>query len=103
MAHRITVVEGSAPAALSGLVAPQAVFIGGGLDAAMFGGVWPLLASGARLVAHAVTLETDALLAGLHQQHGGELMRIELAHAAPLGRMRSWDATRPVVQWSVVK
>jgi precorrin-6B C5,15-methyltransferase / cobalt-precorrin-6B C5,C15-methyltransferase len=43
------------------------------------------------------------LLASLQQQHGGDLMRIEIAQAAPLGRMRSWEAARPIVQWSVVK
>ena len=58
---------------------------------------------GQRLVAHAVTLETEALLGELHQQHGGELMRVEIAHAAPLGRYRSWEAARPVVQWSAVR
>ena len=58
---------------------------------------------GTRLVAHAVTLETDALLSELHRLHGGELMRIEIAHAGKLGRYRSWEAERPVVQWSAVK
>ena len=47
-----------------------------------------------------MTLETEALLSELQQRHGGELMRIEISHAAPLGRMRSWEAARPVVQWS---
>jgi precorrin-6B C5,15-methyltransferase / cobalt-precorrin-6B C5,C15-methyltransferase len=103
LAHKIAVVTGSAPAALAGLEKPDAVFIGGGLDAAMLDVLWPLLAQGTRLVAHAVTLETEALLAALQQQRGGELMRIEIAHAAPLGRMRSWEASRPIVQWSVVK
>ena len=103
LAHRIAVVTGCAPAALAGLEKPDAVFIGGGLNAAMFDALWPMLVKDTRLVAHAVTLETDALLSGLQQQHGGELMRIEIAHAAPLGRMRSWEASRPVVQWSVVK
>ena len=51
---------------------------------------------------NAVTLETEAVLAALHATHGGELLRIELAHAAPLGRMRGWVPARPVVQWSVV-
>ena len=48
-----------------------------------------------------MTLETEALLAELQHKHGGDLMRIELSHAAPLGRYRSWEAARPVVQWSV--
>ncbi|RXH21023.1 precorrin-6y C5,15-methyltransferase (decarboxylating) subunit CbiE [Bradyrhizobium zhanjiangense] len=103
LAHRITVVTGNAPEALAALEAPDAVFIGGGFDAAMFDAIWPRLAPGTRLVAHSVTLETEALLGELQQHHGGELTRIEIAHAGPLGRYRSWEAARPVVQWSVVR
>lgn len=103
LAHRITVVTGKAPEALAGLDAPDTVFIGGGLDRAMFDAVWSRLSPGTRLVAHAVTLETEALLGELHQRHGGELMRVEIAHATPLGRYRSWEAARPVVQWSAVR
>ncbi|WP_296743942.1 precorrin-6y C5,15-methyltransferase (decarboxylating) subunit CbiE [Mesorhizobium sp.] len=103
LSHRIGVVKGAAPEILSGLASPDAVFIGGGFDAAMFDGVWSRILTGTRLVVHAVTLETEALLSDLHQRHGGNLMRIEIAQANPLGRYRSWDATRPVVQWSVVK
>ncbi|MGY4625718.1 precorrin-6y C5,15-methyltransferase (decarboxylating) subunit CbiE [Bradyrhizobium sp. USDA 4486] len=103
LAHRITVVTGKAPEALAGQDVPDAVFIGGGLDLAMFDAVWSRLSPGARLVAHSVTLETEALLGELHRRNGGELMRVEIAHAAPLGRYRSWEAARPVVQWSVVR
>lgn len=103
LAHRITIVTGKAPEALAKLDAPDAVFIGGGLDIAMFDAIWARLAPGMRLVAHSVTLETEALLGELHQRHGGELMRVEIAHAGPLGRYRSWEATRPVVQWSTVR
>jgi precorrin-6Y C5,15-methyltransferase (decarboxylating) len=103
LTHRIMVVVGSAPAALASLDKPDAVFIGGGLDAGMFEAVWKLMPDGARLVAHGVTLETEALLSELQQRQGGELMRIDIAHTAPLGRYRSWQASRPVVQWSVVK
>lgn len=103
LAHRITVVTGQAPDALAALEAADAVFVGGGLDRAMFDAVWSRLAPRTRLVAHAVTLETEALLGELHQQHGGELIRVEIAHAAPLGRYRSWDTARPVVQWSAVR
>ncbi|MCK1361019.1 precorrin-6Y C5,15-methyltransferase (decarboxylating) subunit CbiT [Bradyrhizobium sp. 199] len=103
LAHRITVVTGKAPETLAQLDAPDAVFIGGGFDSAMFDAIWSRLSPGGRLVAHSVTLETEALLGELHQRHGGELMRVEVAHAAPLGRYRSWEAARPVVQWSVVR
>jgi precorrin-6B C5,15-methyltransferase / cobalt-precorrin-6B C5,C15-methyltransferase len=103
LTHRITVIEGVAAQVLSGLEPPQAVFIGGGLDAATFHAVWSRLEPGTRMVAHAVTLETEALLSELNQRQGGELMRVEIAHAGHLGRYRSWEAARPVVQWSVVK
>ncbi len=103
LAHRIKVITGRAPDALSDLDQPDAAFFGGGLDATMFERVWALLPHGARIVAHSVTLETEALLAELHSRYGGALMRIELSHAAPLGGFRSWDAARPVVQWSAVK
>ena len=101
--HRISVVEGTAPAILSELEKPQAVFIGGGLDAAMFDGVWSLLPAGTRIVVNAVTIETEALLSELHQRHGGEMMRIEIAQAGELGRYRAFEPARPVVQWRTVK
>ena len=103
LSHKIKIVTGSAPAALSALERPDAVFIGGGLDAAMFDSVWRSATDGTRLVAHSVTLETEALLSELQQRHGGGLMRIDISHAAPLGRYRAWEASRPVVQWHVVK
>ncbi|MEO0830225.1 MAG: cobalamin biosynthesis bifunctional protein CbiET, partial [Pseudomonadota bacterium] len=58
------------------------------------------IASGARVVANAVTLEAEALLSALHSKHGGTLMRIEIANAAPLGKKRGWRASFPIVQWS---
>lgn len=103
LAHRITVITGAAPEALAALDGPDAAFIGGGLDSAMFDAIWSRLTPGTRLVAHGVTLETEALLGELHQRHGGELMRVAISHAGPLGRYRSWEAARPVVQWSVVR
>lgn len=103
LAHRITVIVGAATDVLPGLQTPDAVFIGGGLDAVTFDTVWSRIAPGTRLVAHAVTLETEALLADQHQRHGGELMRVEIAHADRLGKYRSWKAARPIVQWSTVK
>lgn len=103
LAHRIAVIAGTAPEALAALEVPDAVFIGGGIDTEMFDAVWSRLAQGTRLVAHAVTIETEALLGELHQRHGGELMRVEIAHAGPLGRYRSWETARPVVQWSAVR
>src|SRR6185437_3543246 len=47
----LRIVQGAAPAALAGLPAPDAVFIGGGLgDAGLFDAVWTALKPGGRLV-----------------------------------------------------
>ncbi|RZJ60742.1 MAG: precorrin-6y C5,15-methyltransferase (decarboxylating) subunit CbiE [Acidovorax sp.] len=96
----LQVVHGTAPAALHGLPPPEAVFVGGGFDAALFTELQALMPAGCRLVVNAVTLETQALLVQLHGAHGGQLLRLELSSAQPLGRMHSWQAARPLVQWS---
>ena len=96
-------VEGRAPEALADLAMPDAVFIGGGGSTALHDWLWSHLPEGTRIVANGVTLETDALLADLHAERGGGLMRIELSRAEPLGQMRGWAAARSVVQWSVVR
>lgn len=101
--HRLRVVEGAAPAALADLPSPQAVFVGGGADSGLLGHLWQMVPPGTRLVMNAVTLETEALLAEWHALRGGTLLRIDIATAAPLGRMRGWAPSRPVVQWSVVR
>ncbi len=101
--HRLTCIEGPAAESLAAHPAPDAVFIGGGGNAALIDQLWDILPAGTRLVANGVTLETESLLASQHAQRGGSLLRIDLAQAAPLGRMRGWDAARPVVQWSVTR
>lgn len=100
---RMTVTQGEALAALAGLPPPDAVFAGGGLDAALLEALWQAMPPGTRLVANAVTLETEALMLAAQARLGGSLMRIEIANAAPLGQMRGWVAARPVVQWSVTR
>ena len=101
--HRLTCIEGTASETLTAHPIPDAVFIGGGGNAALYDQLWQILPEGTRIVANGVTLETESLLAGQHAQRGGTLLRIELAAAAPIGRMRGWDATRPVVQWSAIR
>jgi precorrin-6B C5,15-methyltransferase / cobalt-precorrin-6B C5,C15-methyltransferase len=100
-ADRLQVVEGAAPAALAGLPPPDAVFIGGGLSPALVEAVWERLPAGGRLVANAVTLESEALVAEWHARAGGGLMRIDIAQAGEIGRKRGWRAAYPVTQWSV--
>ncbi len=98
---RLVVVEGRAPEALHGLEAPNAVFIGGGLDRDLLGWIWGQVAPGTRVVANAVTLETSTHLTEAQAESGGTLTKIELAEVAPVGRFRGWKAAYPVVQWSV--
>lgn len=80
---------------------PDAVFVGGGAVLPKLETLLKSLKAGTRLVMNSVTLETESLLAQMHSLRGGELLRIELAESAQLGRMRSWQSARPVVQWKV--
>ncbi|MBC7740259.1 MAG: precorrin-6y C5,15-methyltransferase (decarboxylating) subunit CbiE [Candidatus Saccharibacteria bacterium] len=100
--HRYFVTCGRAPDVLHGMPMPDVVFVGGGASEALFAALWDRLPAGVRLVANAVTLESEALLALWHGRKGGSLLRIELAEAAPLGSRTGWQPMRPVVQWSVV-
>lgn len=101
---RLRVVTGTAPDALAGLPAPDAVFVGGGLTAdGVVDACWSALREGGRLVANAVTLESQAEVTRLAARHGGELVRIEIAGTTPVGGFTGWRPAMPVVQWTVVK
>ncbi|NCO87660.1 MAG: precorrin-6y C5,15-methyltransferase (decarboxylating) subunit CbiE [Rhodobacterales bacterium] len=100
---QLRLIAGEAPAALAGLDAPDAIFIGGGLSEAVFDAAWAALRPLGRLVANAVTLESEAVLIGLHARHGGALVRIQIARAEPVGRLTGWRPLMPVTQWALVK
>jgi len=98
----LVVVPGAAPDALCGLPRPDAVFIGGGVTTAgVVAACWDALAAGGRLVANAVTLEGQAVLADWRHRLGGTLTRIGVERAAALGTFTTWRPALPVVQWSV--
>lgn len=97
----LRVVQGRAPVVLAGLPEPDAIFVGGGATAPrMLDECLARLAPGGRLVVHGVTLETEALLASLHAEHGGELTRISVETAAPVGTFTGWTPARTVTQWA---
>ncbi|KJS60302.1 bifunctional cobalt-precorrin-7 (C(5))-methyltransferase/cobalt-precorrin-6B (C(15))-methyltransferase [Streptomyces rubellomurinus] len=101
---RLRVVTGPAPAALAELPTPDAVFIGGGLTApGLLDSCWSALRPGGRLVANTVTLESEALLTEWYRRHGGELVKLAVAHAVPVGGFTGWRQAMPVTQWSAVK
>lgn len=101
-APALRLVAGEAPAALAGLPAPDAVFLGGGLSEEAAETCLAALGPFGRLVANAVTLDSEMLLARLQARHGGDLTRIEIARAGTLGRRRGWRPAMPVVQWSLM-
>jgi precorrin-6Y C5,15-methyltransferase (decarboxylating) len=91
---------GRAPDALAGLPAADAVFVGGGLSEATIAAAMVALTPGGRVVANAVTLESEALLLAAHARHGGELVRISIARAEPIGGFSAWRPAMPVTQWT---
>ncbi|HEY1362375.1 MAG TPA: precorrin-6y C5,15-methyltransferase (decarboxylating) subunit CbiE [Xanthobacteraceae bacterium] len=96
--------EGRAPEALRGLPRPDAIFVGGGArDEGVLETAVEALRPGGRLVVNAVTLDTEALLAGRCRTLGGELLRIEVARAGPVGSATAWRPALPVTQWTWMK
>jgi precorrin-6Y C5,15-methyltransferase (decarboxylating) len=95
----LEIVEGHAPAALQGLPAPDAVFVGGGANDLTLDATIAALRSGGRLVVNAVTLETEALLIARHAALGGELIRIAVSRAGDVGEKSGWRSAMPVTQW----
>ena len=100
---KLALVEGTVPEALDGLEAPDAIFIGGGLSRETFDAAWDALRPLGRLVANAVTLESEAELIALHKLHGGDLVKLSIHRAEPVGRLTGWRPLMPVTQWSLVK
>jgi precorrin-6B C5,15-methyltransferase / cobalt-precorrin-6B C5,C15-methyltransferase len=98
----LQVIHGSAPAALTGLPSPDAIFVGGGLRTVL-DACWEALSPGGRLVANAVTLESEAVLTAWHAKVGGALTRLEISRAAPVGGLTGWRPMLPVTQWTVEK
>jgi precorrin-6Y C5,15-methyltransferase (decarboxylating) len=100
----LRVVEGKAPTALDGLPAPDAVFVGGGATApGLLEKCWAALRPGGKLVVNAVTLESEAVVAGWYARLGGDLVRLAVQRASPVGSFTGWRAAMPVTVWSVTR
>jgi len=100
----LELVRGAAPEALDGLATPHAIFIGGGVTVdGVVEACWDALAPGGRLVANAVTVESEHALVQWRGRLGGELTRVSIERAEPLGGFTAWRPSLPVVQWSVRK
>ena len=101
---RLKIIAGKAPKALSGLRAPDAVFIGGGVgNEGVFETAWGKLKSGGRMVANVVTIEGEMHLYDLQEKHGGELVRMDVSTLTKVGPYRAMKPRMSVVQWRVLK
>jgi precorrin-6B C5,15-methyltransferase / cobalt-precorrin-6B C5,C15-methyltransferase len=101
---RLKIVAGMAPRALENLPAPDAVFIGGGIDCeGVFEACWAALKSPGNLVVNAVTLEGDRKLITLQELHGGDLVRMDVSSLAHVGDLRALRPRMSVLQWRIKK
>jgi len=100
----LQLIRGKAPQALAGLERPDAIFIGGGVTReGVLDTCWQQLKPGGRLVANAVTLQSEMLLMSWRERHGGELTRIHIAQAQPLGEFDTWRQALPITLLDVTK
>jgi precorrin-6Y C5,15-methyltransferase (decarboxylating) len=100
----LEIVTTPAPEALERRPAPDAVFLGGAVsDTDIAERAWQALKPQGRFVANAVTLEGETAIADYQSRHGGEIIRIKIAHSAPLGGKRVFRPHLEVTQWRAVK
>lgn len=102
----LRVVTGAVPSVLDAALPgpPQAVFVGGAVSVpGVLDRCWSALPVGGRLVVHAVTLESERVVVDRYRQFGGELVRLSVEHAAPLGGFTGWAPARAVVQYAATK
>ncbi len=100
---KLQLIEGEAPAAFSKLPTPNAVFFGGGISSEALALAMAALAPLGRLVANAVTLESEAVLLAAFAKNKSTLQRISVETADPVGPFHGWRPNMPVTQWHWVK
>jgi precorrin-6Y C5,15-methyltransferase (decarboxylating) len=97
-------VRQEAPDAFDGAAPPSAIFIGGGLTHPdLLDACLDNLPADGRLVANAVTVESESLLIQAYSRLGGQLRRFQLYQGEPLGAFTGWRPRHPVTQWTVAK
>jgi precorrin-6Y C5,15-methyltransferase (decarboxylating) len=97
-------VRGAAPEAFDGAPTPSVIFVGGGLtQPGLLDACLMYLPPGGRLVANAVTAESEAYVTQAHSRLGGQLRRFQHYQGEPLGGFTTWRPQLPVTQWEVTK
>ena len=82
---------------------PVCLYAGALVPRELLESCWDALPAGGRLVANAVTVESEAVLAQWHARVGGQLTRLLVAHAQPVGGFTGWKPAMPVTIWSVTR
>ncbi|MDE0149300.1 MAG: precorrin-6y C5,15-methyltransferase (decarboxylating) subunit CbiE [Rhodospirillaceae bacterium] len=101
---RLEIVVGAAPGALSGLPAPDAIFVGGGLsDASVLEAAWRALPRGGRLVANSVTLDSDQVLGAFVKENDAALTRLSVERLDRIGGLQGFRPAMTVTQLRAVK
>lgn len=103
VAPQVTIIESDIATALPDLSAPDAVFVGGGVDEDVLRTCWDALPAGGRLVVHSVTADSDAVLLAAYRAWGGELSRVAVETAEPIGRFTGFRPARTVTAWAAVR
>ena len=99
----LVVVESNIVDAIYKLEKPDCIFIGGGLSEKLVDLLWMHMSDGTRLVANAVTIETDRLLTSIQPRFGGSIQRLEISNLREIGTKHGWKASFPITQWTVKK
>ncbi len=104
----LKIVEGEAPGILSGIeTVPDAVFVGGGVSVpGLLEACWDALSPDGRLVANGVTLEAEQRLLSFRNEFGGDLTRMAVSRAAPVGpvgRLQTFQPLKQVTQLVTIK
>ncbi len=104
----LQIIADTAPEALGkispDLAPPDAIFVGGGVaEPGLLAALWAALRPGGRLVANVVSLDGERAILDWQARYGGELARIALSRAEPLGGHHAWRPLLPVTQLAATK
>jgi precorrin-6Y C5,15-methyltransferase (decarboxylating) len=91
-----------AEGSVTGVPSPSAIFIGGGVTTpGLLEACFERLPAGGRLVANAVTAESEAVVIQWYSQLGGQLRRFQHYRGEPIGGFTGFRPAYPVTQWVV--
>ena len=100
---RLEVVTGEAQATLDKLPTPDAIFIGGGGEPALIDKAFAALGPGGRIVANAITLDTETAVLAAQRKFGGTLTRLSVERLDAVGGKQAFRPAMTVTQWSATK